>query len=71
MTAVTDAGLVHLEGLTDLTFLYLSGTRVTDAGLVHLKGLSKLSGVTLPRLRVTGAGAKDLEQALPKLTIYK
>jgi hypothetical protein len=40
---VTDAGLVHLEGLTNISFLDLQNTRVSDAGLIHLKGLAKLS----------------------------
>ena len=38
----TDAGLVYLSGLTNLSKLDLTGTRVTDAGLVHLKRLTKL-----------------------------
>jgi len=41
---MTDAGLAHLEGLTNLKLMNisLSGTRVTDTGLVHLKGLTRL-----------------------------
>ena len=39
-TKVTDAGLVHLKGLTNLRSLDLGDTEVTDAGLVHLKGLA-------------------------------
>ena len=35
-----DAGLEHLEGLTQLESLSLGLTAVTDAGLVHLKGLN-------------------------------
>jgi len=37
---VTDAGLEHLKGLTNLLSLTLNGCyEVTDAGLEHLKGL--------------------------------
>ena len=36
-TQVTDAGLVHLEGLTNLGVLYLKGTQVTDAGENRLR----------------------------------
>ena len=43
----SDAGLVHLEGLTNLTILDLRDTQVTDPGLVHLKGLTKLSKLDL------------------------
>ena len=34
---ISDAGLVHLKGLTKLTYLYLTNTQVTDAGIAGLK----------------------------------
>ena len=34
---VTDAGLVHLKGLTSLQMLNLSNTKVTDAGVKELQ----------------------------------
>ncbi len=46
-TQVTDAGLVHLKGLTKLVRLDLQDTQVTDAGLVHLRGLTKLERLVL------------------------
>ena len=40
---ITDVGLAHLAGLTELTELWLDGnSKITDAGLAHLKGLRKL-----------------------------
>lgn len=36
-TQVTDAGLVHLKGLTNLEYLYLRKTQVTDAGIAELE----------------------------------
>ena len=36
-TQVTDSGLVHLKGLTNLEQLKLSGTQVTDAGVKELQ----------------------------------
>ena len=36
-TQITDAGLVHLKGLTSLTTLGLSETQITDAGLAEIK----------------------------------
>ena len=54
---VTDAGLVHLEGLTNLQSLHLSETQITDAVLVHLKGLTSLEINT----QVTGAGLVHLK----------
>ena len=34
---ITDAGLVHLKGLTKLKWLYLDGTKVTDAGVAEVR----------------------------------
>jgi internalin A len=67
--SVSDVGLVHLKGLTNLTFLWLDDTQVADAGLVHLKGLSKLVTLGLQRTQVTDTGCKDLKQALPRVNI--
>jgi hypothetical protein len=44
-TKVTDAGLVHLQGLTKLQELYLSKTNVTDAGVKKLQA-------ELPKCRI-------------------
>jgi hypothetical protein len=68
-TQVTDAGLVHLKGLTNLSNLDLMCLQVTDAGLVHLKGLTKLRLLNLSGTQVTDAGVRDLNEALPKLSI--
>jgi len=70
-TKVSDAGLVHLKGLTKLQSLSLISTKVTDAGLVHLKGLTKLQSLNLSFSKVTDAGVKDLQTALPKCKIQK
>ena len=59
-THVTNAGLVHLAGLTRLTRLdlhYCDG--VTDAGLAHLAGLTHLTRLRLPS-SVTDAGLVHL-----------
>jgi len=65
----TDAGLVHLKGMTSLKSLNLLSTKVTDAGLVHLKGLTGLQTLTLHKTQVTPTGVKDLQAALPKCRI--
>ena len=44
-TAVTDAGIVHLKGMTKLQLLIVNGTKVTDAGIADLKK-------ALPKLEV-------------------
>ena len=36
-TQITDAGLVHLKGLTRLGVLYLENTQITDAGVAKFK----------------------------------
>jgi hypothetical protein len=65
-TDVTDAGLVHLKGLTNLEELDLERTNVTDAGLEHLQGLTKLQWLGLAGTKVTDAGLERL-RGLAKL----
>ena len=36
-TQITDAGLVHLKGLTRLQVLYLGDTKVSDAGVAEVQ----------------------------------
>ena len=69
---VTDAGLVHLKGLTKLRELYLDETKVTDAGLEHLAGLTNLQkGLNLTLTQITDAGVAELQKALPNCDISK
>ena len=60
-TQVTDAGLKHLKGLTQLQALLLNHTQVTDAGLEHLKRLTQLQGLSLNSTHVTDAGLENLK----------
>ena len=60
-TAVGDAGLVRLAGLTSLRTLTLSRTTVTDAGLIHLQGMPGLSTLWLADTKVTDAGLTQLK----------
>ena len=60
-TNVTDAGLVHLIGMTRLKTLLLENAQVTDAGLTHLKGLTSLHKLTLDSAQVTDAGLTHLK----------
>ena len=69
-TLITDAGLVHLMGLTNLTSLNLSRTKVTEAGLLHLKGLTGLQALGLGGTKITDAGLVHLKGLqLTSLTI--
>ena len=62
-TPVTDDGLAHLKGLTNLTLLNLHGTHVTSAGLAHLRPLTKLSKLDLSSTNVTDDGLPHLNRA--------
>jgi hypothetical protein len=70
-TPVSDRGLAKLMGLIKLFHLNLSDTPITDAGLVSLRGLTKLASVMVGNTQVTDAGVKELNIALPNLTIYR
>jgi Leucine-rich repeat (LRR) protein/tRNA A-37 threonylcarbamoyl transferase component Bud32 len=58
---VTDAGLVHLKGLTNLKGLQLDAPKVSDAGLVHLKGLTNLKFLNLGETPVSDTGLAHLK----------
>jgi hypothetical protein len=59
-TIVTDVGLGHLRGLSDLQSLCLQGTQITDAGLQSLAELTSLGSLDLRDTRVTDAGLEHL-----------
>ena len=63
---VTDAGLIHLNGLTQLRELYVSGRRVTDDGLKQLRHLTRLHYLCISETAVTGVGMEYLT-GLPEL----
>lgn len=58
---VTDAELVHIQGLTGLQRLYLINTQVTDNGLMHLQGRTRLQRLYLINAPVTDAGLTHLQ----------
>jgi hypothetical protein len=69
-TKVTDAGLAHVEKLTGLNYLTITGLPgVTDQGLDHLTGLKKLKRIGLQDTAVTPAGIAKLKKALPDVEI--
>jgi hypothetical protein len=78
-TNVTDDGLRHLEGLSQIQQLTLGNddlkhfpnlnrpiSPITDAGLIHLKGLNRLMNLHLDGLPITDAGLDALKE-LPAL----
>jgi hypothetical protein len=70
ISPITDAGLVHLQNLSRLITLSLSGLPITDTGLASLGGLPNLEALYLSRTKVQGPGLSRL-RSLPKLvTLY-
>ncbi len=74
--SITDDGLEHLEGLTQLNTLGLSRCdQITDAGLLHLKNLKQLSTLDLRSCdKITGKGLvylKDLPLNTLDLSLCK
>lgn len=70
---ITDAGLVHLKGLTLLETLRLENRQIGDAGLAHLRGLTSLKTLYLGGTQVTDAGlahVKNLTE-LESLCVHK
>jgi serine/threonine protein kinase/Leucine-rich repeat (LRR) protein len=63
---IGDDALAHLNELTGLESLVLSGTDVTDAGVVHLAGCKALRSLTLSDTNITAAGIAALTR-LPAL----
>ena len=57
---ITDAGLTHLAGLTQLHHLGLNNTRITDGGLAHLAGLTQLRWLRLDNTRIADGGLAHL-----------
>ena len=66
---VTDEGLAHLQGLTDLTSLGLGGANISDAGLPHLAGFTKLTFLSFSGTNVTDDGVNQLQQKLPRCSM--
>jgi hypothetical protein len=67
-TRVTDAGLVHLAGLSQLQRLELATRGVTDGGLAHFKAPPNLLHLKLS-VYVSLSAADDLRAARPGLIV--
>jgi len=61
ISPITDAGLIHLKGLTGLRHLQLDGLSITDEGLDALKDLPALGGLYLSRTKIKGPGLARLK----------
>ncbi len=72
-TKITDKGLAHLSGMSNLTRLHLENTGITDAGLDALKGLANLEYLNLYGTQITDAGLTKLAglKNLKKLFLWQ
>ena len=66
-TKITDAGLVHLKGLTELQSLSMGGygSKITDAGLLHTQGAYQTAdalSVEQREFHRRGAGASQADR---------
>ena len=57
---ITDAGLAHLSGMTDLDDLDLMRVPISDEGLEHLEELTKLRILFLRGTYLNGDGFVDI-----------
>jgi Leucine-rich repeat (LRR) protein len=70
-TQVTDDGLVHVQSLRNMQWLSLTKTEITDAGVLHLKSLIHLRDLYLLDTQVSNECCKELQKALPNVTIHR
>ncbi len=61
-TDITDAGVRHLSGVTEMRHLRIKETRVTDVGLGHLAPMSALETINVRRLDITDEGLLRLAE---------
>jgi hypothetical protein len=70
-TAVSDAGLAHVRGLTGLRVLWLYDTRISDKGLTYLYDLINLRVLNVRSTLVSVRGIDGLQQTLPQCEIRR
>src|SRR5262249_189682 len=69
-TAITDAGIKHLQGLR-LSTLSLDATTVSDVATAQLQTMTSLRLLSLNNTKATRLGLERLKQAIPKLRIVR
>ena len=69
LTKVSDAGLKHLCGLSELDLLDLDDTDVSDNGVKLLVGLTDFQELHLFNTKVSPEGIKQPKQAMPHCSI--
>ncbi|MCH7728432.1 MAG: hypothetical protein IH991_18430 [Planctomycetes bacterium] len=64
---VTDVGIAHLAGLTELESVYLTCPQLTDECLKSFHDMHHLNSLLISSPHVTREGLRKLSQSLPKL----
>ncbi len=65
---ITDAGMIHLGRLTNLTSLDLENAEITDHGLEQLTGLAKLKWIFLSGVNASGT---EFRKAVPGCSVLR
>jgi hypothetical protein len=68
---ISDAGVAHLKGMTNLRRLFIYGGSISNKSIETLKGLSKLEAITFKDTAVTDGGILELRETLPKAKIQR
>ena len=69
---ITDAGLRHLAGLTNLTTLHLRSTNITDAGLDLMKSFENLENLNVVLCgEISDGGIRSFQQAMPNCKVRR
>ena len=66
---ITDDGLARLEGMPDLTALYLDGSQVGDVRMPQVAGLTGISELSLQSTQVTDHGLAHTDGSDPSLEL--
>ena len=68
---VNDATLPGLAGFKNAEVFDLQGRQITDNGLRHFYGHANLRCIVLKDTQVTATGVANLQQALPRIWIWR
>ena len=68
-TSVSDTGLICLQSLEELEYVYLSQMDISDVGLKHLEKISTLKRLDVRKTKVTKNGIEAIKAAMPELEV--
>jgi Leucine-rich repeat (LRR) protein len=69
-TAVKDADLEALKGMTQIRKLYLQNRAITDEGLANLTGLENLQSLSLNKTKITDKGLEHVKELAELKTLH-